>query len=432
MIPISLDRLLSQRRTLLLQGPMGRFFATLAKTLRDHGQTVWKVNFNAGDEFYFPEQDGAWAFNQPPAEWPAWLRERLVSHQIDALVLFGQTRAMHDTALAEARALGITVYVFEEGYLRPDYVTLEIGGVNAESSIPRDAAFYRRLNIEPQPAPQPTHQQFGEVADIAMTYATELWKGRARYPHYEHHRCLHPVREGLRWVRGGMRKWKNRWLESDMLGFLSHPAQHKRYMLVPLQVHNDSQIIHHSRFGTVPNFIEEVMASFAVHAPADQLLVFKHHPLDRPYNDYRRLIARRATALGVAHRVHYIHDQHLPTLLMHAAGVVTVNSTTGLQSMYHSTPVITLGECFYAVPGMVHAGPLSEFWRHPGTVDKRLFARFRAHLLRETQLNASFYAETPGLPSSTETNRRRALSSSMPNASAQAASWSSPTVPTLK
>jgi capsular polysaccharide export protein len=144
------------------------------------------------------------------------------------------------------------------------------------------------------------------------------------------------------------------------------------------------------------------------------------------------LIARRATALGVAHRVHYIHDQHLPTLLMHASGVVTVNSTTGLQSMYHSTPVITLGECFYAVPGMVHAGPLAEFWRHPGTVDKRLFQRFRAHLLRETQLNASFYAETPGLPSSTETRLRRALSSSTPSAPAQAASWSSPTVPTLK
>jgi capsule polysaccharide modification protein KpsS len=46
--------------------------------------------------------------------------------------------------------------------------------------------------------------------------------------------------------------------------------------------------------------------------------------------------------------------------------VVTINSTTGLQSLYHGTPVVTLGDCFYAVKGMVHAGPLAAFWRQPG------------------------------------------------------------------
>jgi capsular polysaccharide export protein len=54
MIPTSLDRLLCQRRTLMLQGPMGPFFERLARTLRAHGQQVWKVNFNAGDELVLP------------------------------------------------------------------------------------------------------------------------------------------------------------------------------------------------------------------------------------------------------------------------------------------------------------------------------------------------------------------------------------------
>jgi len=265
-----------------------------------------------------------------------------------------------------------------------------------------------------------------------MTYAVALWRGRSRYPHYEHHRCLHPVREGLRWVRGGWRKWKNRWLESGKLEFLSAPAQHKRYFLVPLQVHNDSQVLCHSRFGSVSAFIVEVMQSFAHHAPLDQRLVFKHHPLDRPYNDYRELISGLAQELGLVGRVHYLHDQHLPTLLQHARGLVTINSTTGLQSLFHGTPVVTLGECFYAVPGLVHAGPLEAFWHEPGKVDRGLYERFRAHTLRETQLNASFYADTPGLPSSTETSRRRALASLSPTAEAQALSWSSPTAPTLK
>ncbi|WP_458339329.1 capsular polysaccharide export protein, LipB/KpsS family, partial [Bordetella pertussis] len=36
--------------------------------------------------------------------------------------------------VALARASGVRVHVFEEGYFRPHWVTLERGGVNAHSS----------------------------------------------------------------------------------------------------------------------------------------------------------------------------------------------------------------------------------------------------------------------------------------------------------
>jgi capsular polysaccharide export protein len=433
MIPRSLDHLLARRRTLLLQGPMGAFFARLAEVLRANGQQVWKVNFNGGDEHYYPaDGEAVLAYRAPLAAFRAWLDEQISRLEVDTLVLFGQSRPLHAEAMALARARGVAVFVFEEGYFRPDYVTLEQDGVNADSSIPSDPVFYRDLNIETQPTPQPTHQQFGEVANIAMTYALALWAGSWRYRHYVHHRCLHPVREGLRWVRGGARKWGSRWAERGLQAFLAAPAMHKRYFLVPLQVHNDAQILCHSPYGEVTDFIQEVITSFAEHAPADQWLVLKHHPLDKPYKDYRHLIASRARALGVADRVLYLHDQHLPTLLQHARGVVTVNSTTGLQAMFHGTPVITLGDCLYAVKGLVHPGPLATFWTAPGEVDRDLFNKFRAYVIRETQLNASFYADAPGLPASTGPRRRLASSADTPTAAAQAADWSSPTAPTLK
>jgi capsular polysaccharide export protein len=431
MIPTSLDRLLCQRRTLLLQGPMGPFFQRLAATLRAHGQQVWKVNFNAGDDFFFRGEQVI-RFHDPLDQWPAQLRRLVAELRPDAIVLFGQSRRMHQAAIAEAQALGVQVFVFEEGYVRPDYVTLELGGVNAESPLPRDPAFYRALNVEPLPAPRPTGQSFGKVAAAAIAYSIARAIGHPRYPHYRHHRSIAPIRQGLKWAHGAWRKWWYRLAERHMQGFLAAPAQHKRFFLVPLQVYNDSQIRRHSPYKDVPAFIHEVMASFAAHAPAEQLLVFKHHPLDRPYNDYTDVIRRQSEALGIADRVHYIHDQHLPTLLKHATGVVTVNSTTGLQALYHGTPVIPLGECLYAIRGLVHPGPLDSFWRAPGPVDAELFQRFRTYLVRETQLNASFYAEAPGLPSITDSSRRRAVSSDKPSAAAQAASWSSPTRPTLK
>lgn len=431
MIPTSLDRLLCQRHTLLLQGPMGPFFARLAQTLRAHGQAVHKVNFNGGDDWYYRDEQTT-HFREPIAEWPARLQRLIAEHRLDAIVLFGQSRQMHEMAIQEARAQGLTVYVFEEGYVRPDYVTLEIGGVNAESSIPRDPAFYLGTEPDEPPAPLPTQQRFREVAGIAMTYAVARALRHRSYPHYRHHRSLAPVRQGLKWVRGACRKWWYHWAERDAMAVLSDPARHKRWFLAPLQVYNDSQIRRHSPFKDITQFIDAVMVSFARHAPADQGLVFKHHPLDRPYNDYTELIRRRAAELGLGQRVLYIHDLHLPTLLKHARGVVTVNSTTGLQSLYHGTPVITLGDCLYAVAGLVHPGPLDSFWHEPGPVDPDLFHRFRAYLVNETQLNASFYAQAPGLPSSEETSRRRASSSLTPSLAAQSANWSNPTRPTLK
>lgn len=431
MIPTSLDRLLCQRRTLLLQGPMGPFFERLAATLRAHGQQVWKVNFNAGDDLFF-KGGQVIQFRESMDLWPARLRRLVAELRLDAIVLFGQSRRMHQTAITEAEALGVTVFVFEEGYVRPDFVTLEVGGVNAASSLPRDPAFYRELNAEPLPAPVPTGQSFRAVAAAAIAYSLARSFGHARYPHYRHHRSIAPVSQGLKWAHGAWRKWWYRYAERDMQDFLAAPEQHKRFFLVPLQVYNDSQIRRHSRYKSVPAFIREVLASFAEHAPGEQLLVFKHHPLDRPYNDYTRLIARESRRLGIDARVHYIHDQHLPTLLKHATGVVTVNSTTGLQALYHGTPVIALGECMYAIEGLVHPGPLDSFWADPGPVDAELFQRFRTYLVRETQLNASFYAAAPGLPSITDTSRRRASASERPSAAPQAANWSPPTRPTLK
>jgi hypothetical protein len=93
----------------------------------------------------------------------------------------------------------------------------------------------------------------------------------------------------------------------------------------------------------------------------------------------------------------YLHDQHLPTMLQHACGVVTVNSTVGMQALFHGTPVITLGESVYQINGMVFEGALADFWRNPGQVDRPLFEQFRAHLIPSTQLNASFYARRPAL-----------------------------------
>jgi capsule polysaccharide modification protein KpsS len=394
--PTAFRALVDRRHTLILQGPMGWFFSDLAARLTQEGQHVTKVHFNGGDQLFW-RHPGALRFTGRPDTLADWLRGLMKRQRIDAVVLFGQMRPIHCIAREVAQELGIGIFVFEEGYLRPNYVTVERRGVNALSRLPRSASFYAEREQPRLPAPQPTTQNIRRTALIAAAYGIAAVALRPWYPHQTHHRSLNPVTEPLRWARSYLRHLHYRVREHGLQARLTSPDLSKRWFLVPLQVQSDSQVTHHSPFQSIEAFIDEVMVSFATHAPADTGLVIKHHPMDRAYSDYRDHIRREATRLKIDHRVVYLHDQHLPTLLDHTRGVVTINSTVGLQAMHHHAPVMALGESVYSIPGLVYSGALAEFWQHPGAVDHALYLRFRQHLIAHTQLNASFYASTPAL-----------------------------------
>ena len=174
-----------------------------------------------------------------------------------------------------------------------------------------------------------------------------------------------------------------------------------RYFLVPLQTCGDAQIKVHSRFRSIPRFIEHVLYSFARSAPADAALVIKHHPLDRGYTDYSILIARLAKRLGLESRCHYIHDQHLPTLLRKAEGVVVVNSTVGLSAVGEGVPVKVCGEAIYDMSGLTFQGGLDGFWEGAAAfrADGELWNAFRTYLISRTQINGSFYRKIAGIGS---------------------------------
>ena len=311
--------------------------------------------------------------------------------------MYGDCRFYHRVAVEVAVQSGIQVFVFEEGYIRPNFITLEENGVNANSALPRDSQFYNGLKPKPAASTNgpPPKFSYYRWAWNTIAYFICMQRWRHRYPHNKHHRNTNIGLEIGYGIRNALRKIGFALTERPFIKAITN-GMSKKYYFVPLQVQYDFQISRHSPFANMQDFIHAVIASFARHAPSDTKLVFKHHPMDRGRPLFYRNIRERAERLGVSDRVYTVHDVHLPTCLKNAIGTITINSTVGIQSLFHGAPTIVLGDALYDIEGLTCKGlPLDHFWSKHKAPNQRLFKKFRDYLIQETQLYGSFYSGFP-------------------------------------
>ncbi|MFK8081366.1 MAG: capsule biosynthesis protein [Granulosicoccus sp.] len=374
---------------LFLQGPVGPFFSRIAKDFTKRGFKVFKINFNGGDKVFY-QGEHATDYEGTPDQWADYLQTFVNKNAISRIYAFGDCRYYHQVAKKIASSSNIKFYVFEEGYVRPNYITLESGGVNGHSRLMHGSALVGNTSPGNDDVVPAGRFCFLLPAFYSIIYYLAASLYSSRFPDYVHHRPLGWLREGAIWIRSGYRKLTSRRGGARVVQKLDVRWQNQ-YFLCPLQVHCDMQVIVHSPFESIDEFICDVVTSFAKHAPKNHALVFKHHPLDRGYTNYRPLIDQLARALHVDERVFYVHDVCLPSMLRNAVGAVMINSTVGLSSLYHGTPVKVLGDAIYDRKGLTYKGPLANFWNTPGTVDEEAVDRFRSFLKRNNQLNGNLY-----------------------------------------
>ncbi len=374
---------------LLLQGPVGPFFKWFAQDLESNGFNVFKINFNGGDRFHYPLNQ-AYDFTGYFSDWESYLVDFLANHNIGRIYLFGDCRSYHKVAKKIAKEKNVRLFVFEEGYIRPNFITLEEAGVNGHSSLIDKDIDYRNSSSRPSSNPQFPKQVFRNMVVQAVTYYLASTLSAIRFPNYVHHRPLNPLREGGKWLLSVLRKVKYTITERKMGYFLARSLRDK-YFLCPLQVHCDMQISAHSGFTSVEHFIGTVVESFARRSDDQLQLVFKHHPMDRGYTDYTTLIKKLAHEYGLENRLHYVHDLDLPSLLKGARGTVLINSTVGMSSLHHDTPVKTLGSAIYNRPELTSQSSLDDFWQNCGEVNRAAYSAFRNYLISRNQINGSFY-----------------------------------------
>ena len=329
---------------LFLQGPHGPFFYELSKAIADSGAKVSKIGFNEGDRFFWRNRRNFVAFTEPPEVWGDYVRD-FMDGRITDLVIYGDTRPVHETAIAAAKDLGIRVHCFEEGYLRPYWVTYERGGVNGHSRLMELSVTGMREALKHIDNDQPeAPARWGDMRQHILLGAIYHWHilfRNYRFKNYKTHRdtavssefWLHFKRLMTRPIYA-----YKRWIATQRIkrdGFVYH--------LGLLQLSHDASIRSHSEFTNMPDFMRVCVKAFARHAPQHHHLVFKSHPLEDDRLPLLQVAQSLAWEFDVKERVHFVRGGKLAELLDYARSVVTINSTAAQQALWRGLPVKALG-----------------------------------------------------------------------------------------
>lgn len=397
----------ARRSFLFLQGPLSPLYGRLADELERHGHAITRINFCFGDWLHW-RRPGAIQFRGRPGDWRDFVARIIRERKITDVVLHGDQRPYHKTAAEVARFYDARIIVTELGHIRPDWMTLEVDGSGASSHFPDDAETIQRLAAacpEPDLKKQyPAHFIHVAVPDVVYNLSsTLLW---FLYPHYQRHTIYWPPLEYAAWIarlltaarRDGEAKAKSEDLKRG-----GHPV-----FVMPLQLEGDFQIRVHSPFKGQAAALTRVIGSFSRHAPRASHLLVKTHPLDNGLEGWPAIIRRIAREHGVDGRVHMLDGGALADLWPAVNGLVTINSSAGLEAIMAGVPVKTLGPAIYDVAGLTHQDDLDVFWSAPTPPDPALARAFVRALTGTVQVRGTLYSRT-GLEAAVDNMARRIL-----------------------
>lgn len=383
------------RSFLFLQGPSSAFFTMVAAGLESRGHRVHRINLCVGDQVFW-RRPGAVHYRGRLDDWPAFIADFLDQWRITDLLLIGEQRDHHKSAIAAAQQRGARVVVTDFGYLRPDWIILERDGMSGQSHFPKEPAAILEMALD-CPVPDLRRRyadSFWRMALSEMLYHLSTYFFWWLYPHYRSFKAEDPLLAylgtGLRLL---LRPWQGRQAEATHDRLVREKAPH---YLFPLQMENDFQIRAYSRYPDMATPIREVIESFASHARPDCHLLIKVHPWDPGLKNWGKLVRMYAERSGVSKRIHYLDGGNLNDMIATSLGMVTINSTSGIQALSMGAPVIALGQAVYAIPGLTFQGPLDGFWSQAAPPDPILGDAFIRAIAACLHVRGVFYRQ-PGL-----------------------------------
>lgn len=225
-----------------------------------------------------------------------WIYQELEKSRPDRVLIYNGLNGVNYLVSAACKELDLPQLYFERAPLQ-DRVQIDASGVNFQSSVPTDIQFYRSLKED-------------EFAD---------YKG-ADY-----------VDEHL--VKDESSANKNQSVVNEL--------RSQTYVFCPLQVPRDTQVTVFGGWITgIPHLLDSLDKA-SRQLPSDIQLRIKEHP-SSPVSFAQRIESYDNPKL-VLDNEHDVYDQ-----VAHSQGVITINSSVGLEAFLFDKPVVTIGKALYS------------------------------------------------------------------------------------
>ena len=385
------------KHVLLLQGPVGPFFERLHSQLLKNQINCTRILFNAGDELFCHNKQSVLTFEGNLEEWGIWLEKYIKNNQPSVVILFGSDRPIHSIARDLCKEHEILVLCLEEGYFRPGFVSLEVGGNNANSPlaglIPNIDQEMKDVNL----------QSSFSKHHLKNSFRNRCWYGFLYYAWSElfstdeqrklFHKHLNILNQAFFWSKNFI-LWKfKRNYDQRLFQKLSNSDYH----LVVLQLDTDMQSRFQSNGWKKTDLIHETIESFANSGFTECYLVFKVHPLERGHYNHKKIIQKIAENFGVEDKVRIVQTGSIGQWIKHSKGIITINSTSGLSAIYHGVPILLLGNAIYDHHQLVYRlgnkNDLDEFWSAQVKANQDVRIRYLSWLKETACSEGDFYIQ---------------------------------------
>jgi len=380
----------TRRTVLFLQGPPSDFPKVVANELERLGHRALRISLSLSDQLLWHDRRCT-TYRGRLRDWPAFLEDFVRRHGVTDIAYYQDRFPYHSAALDVARANGICAIAYENGYLRPDWITAERDGMSARSLFPTDTEAIRAAAADLPPL------------DMTIRYRHPFWLEATHevvfhvlnalalplFPHFCQDKFYHPFFEYLAMVpRLVMSRRRDRLAKILIDDLIESRCP---YFVFPLQLQSDYQLRYNAPFEHEAEALDQAIASFARHAHSAAQFVVKVHPMDQGIEPWRRIVRQLARKHRVKRRVHFVDGGNLVTLLRHASGALMINSTTGLHAVRIGCPVKVLGIAVYDLPGITCQLPLERFWRGPQAPDQEVYEALQRLMGQTIQIQGNFY-----------------------------------------
>lgn len=153
-----------------------------------------------------------------------------------------------------------------------------------------------------------------------------------------------------------IRRLKTKWYQSLINTQPNNPPEDiilpDKFIFLPFQVQDDTQVLLYSpHIQTMEAFVEcalKGVKQYNLQYQDDMWIVAKEHPSDFGRVDYTALKGKYKND-----KIIFLRYYPTPELIASSQGIITLNSTVGIEALLQHKPVITLGNSFYNIDGLV-------------------------------------------------------------------------------